>query len=273
MKILMLSDTHYSSNPEDPELKDVLAGQIGLDEKLDRVLHQEDIGSFDFMVVAGDLVHESVADDYVALDALLKKKFGTLPIHYVLGNHDQKDQFHLGISRQRSSADLDYSLVTPEIHFLFLDSAKGHIHSGEFTDRQLAWLDQELKSNELPKVIFQHHPIFGSAYFENFVFEHPQPVMAILSQHQILGIFTGHTHSPATHVQAGMLQYTGYAMSFGIEKLADHSQDFTNTCGYTMITIEDTMVTVAPRIIEPAYTVYKSFSPTQMVELNASYEH
>ncbi|WP_273478678.1 metallophosphoesterase [Ignavigranum ruoffiae] len=272
MKILLLSDTHFTHNVEDSELKEVLDKQIPLNEKLDQILKQENLSTYDFAVVCGDLVHEGTAEDYQSLKQMLQTKFDQLPLYFVLGNHDRKNQFYSGMFNKSSEDAYDYAMVYQDLHFIFLDSAKSHTHSGEFNDYQLAWLADELASNPLPKVIFQHHPIFGSEYFENFVFLEPNPIIDILQDHPVLAIFTGHTHSPAVHSLQGLFQYTTYALSFGIEKLADNSQAFTNTCGYSIIEIDNHIVTFAPRIINPIYQVYKMTDPEEIKALNQSYE-
>lgn len=272
MKILLLSDSHFAQTINDPELKEVLAKQLPLADKLDRMIKQEDLSTYDFVVVCGDLVHEGTAQDYQLLEQLLREKLDPLQIYFVLGNHDRKNQFYQGILSKNLAGNYDYSFVYKDIHFIILDSAKAHTHSGELDPDQLAWLAEEFKQNDFPKVIFQHHPIFGSDYFENFVFLEPHPTMEVLKQAQILAVFTGHTHSPAVHVYQGIRQYTTYALSFGLEKLADKSQAFTNTCGYSIIEIDGQLINFAPRMITPDYDIYKQTNPQEMQALNKSYE-
>lgn len=273
MKNLHLSDPHYASNITDPELKDVLLAQIPLSEKLDRIVNQEDLSTVDFVIVTGDLVHEGELSDYINVKKLLEEKFEDLPIYYTLGNHDKKELFYSGIQQESKKGNYDDDFIINGMHIIILDSSKAQSHKGLFTDEQLDKLKDTLALNDLPKMLFMHHPIFGGEYFSGFTMEEGDSVLKILKGHPILGVFTGHTHSPAINVSQGILQYTNYALSFGLEKLADGTQLFTNTCGYTMIEYSaEGELTLAPRVISPVYEVYKVTDPAEMTLLNQSYE-
>lgn len=273
MKILHLSDTHFSNYIDDPELMNVLIEQVSIKEKLHQIVTHEDLSTFNFVCVSGDIVHEGTPKDYQDIKSLLEEIFCPLPIYYCLGNHDKKDVFYQGMGIENITGNFDYDTVINDIHMIFLDSAKAHSHAGILSTEQLAWLENTLKSNSLQKMIFQHHPIIGGEYFSGFTMENPKPILDILSKHEIIGVFTGHTHSPAVNLRGNVLQYTTYAMSFGLEKLADGSQLFTDTCGYSVIEyIPKEGLTVAPRIIQPTYRVLKSTNPQEMHDLNRSYE-
>ena len=273
MKILHLSDTHYAQVIDDPELKVVLESQVSLVDKLQQILQHEDLSTFDFVMVTGDLVHEGTAEDYQQLDQLLKSVFAPLPIYYCLGNHDRKPVFYEGMQGEKRLDNFDYAFEWEDVQMIVLDSAKNHSHSGILDPSQIDWLKQTLKVSSFPKMIFLHHPIIGGPYFNKFTFEDPQPVLDLINSNQIIGVFTGHTHSPAINFASNTKQYTNYAMSFGLEKQRDGSQIFTNTCGYSVIEYRNySELTVAPRIIQPAYTCYKSTSSEEMDSLNKSYE-
>ena len=103
--------------------------------------------------------------------------------------------------------------------------------------------------------------------------EEPDEVLHLLNNPNVVGVFTGHTHSPAINIYQHLKQYTTYAVSFGLEKVKDGTQHFTDTCGYSVIEYrDDSGLTVAPRIIQPAYKILKTTNPNQMKELNSTYE-
>lgn len=272
MKLLHLSDTHFTSQVTDPELAEVLKAQVSLSEKLDWILEQEDINELEAVIVTGDLVHEGAASDYILLEKLLAEKFTHKPLYYTLGNHDNKSAFYQGVLGQSLNSPYHYSFVLNGYHFVMIDSSKRHSHKGMVDSQDLQQIQAELEKNELPKLVFQHHPIFGSEYFAGFVFEDPQPLLDLLASYPILGIFTGHTHSPAWHTQDGLVQYTNYAISFGLEKVSDKSQLFTNTNGYSVIEVNQENISVAPRLINPRYESYRRVDSQAMSDLNDSYE-
>ena len=273
MKILQISDTHFSHHIDDEGLVNVLLEQVSIEEKFQQILNHEDLETFDFMVVSGDIVHEGTPEDYKTINDMIKDTFDPLPVYYCLGNHDQKPVFYDGMVLIAGQGNYDHDMVYQDVHFVFMDTAKSQSHSGIYDADQLEWLSQTLDKNNLPKMIFQHHPILGGKYFEGFTIEDAQPVLDILANYPIIGIFTGHTHSPAVNQRGNVLQYTSYALSFGIEKQADGSQFFTDTCGYCVIEYDAIQgLTVAPRIIQPQYRVLKETNPQEMDVLNRSYE-
>lgn len=284
MKILQLSDTHYCQNINDPELEQVLIKQVPLHQKLDQICLQEDLASFDLVMVTGDIVHEGTAEDYQGVDKLLKEKFAPLPIYYAHGNHDRKPIFYQGgIAQEWVQSDkvkdnsythFDYTFDYQGIQIIVLDSAKDYSHAGILEPDQITWLEEVTASNLLPKMVFLHHPIIGDPYFVNFTMEDQEPFLNWVEKHSVIGVFTGHTHSPAINIKGNLKQYTTYAVSFGLDKIKDGSQLFTNVTGYSVIEYDPTRgLTVAPRIIQPTYEVYKSTSLEEMDQLNKSYEH
>lgn len=273
MKILHLSDTHYAKNIDDPELKNVLEAQISLEEKFNQVLRHENLDTFDLVMVTGDIVHEGTPEDYKTIKDLLETKFSPLPIYYCLGNHDRKPVFYQGMYEKENDANFDYDFETDDAHIIVLDTAKNYSHSGILDSSQLEWLASTIEKNDKPKMIFQHHPIIGGVYFDQFTMEEPNGVLNLVNNANVIGVFTGHTHSPAINFFEYVKQYTNYAMSFGLEKVKDGSQHFTDTCGYSVIEYyPNSELTVAPRIIQPQYRILKTTNPNQMKELNSTYE-
>lgn len=75
MKILHLSDTHYTRNIDDPELKPVLDAQVPLEKKFNQILEHENLDTFDLVMVTGDIVHEGTPEDYRTIKNLIERTF------------------------------------------------------------------------------------------------------------------------------------------------------------------------------------------------------
>ena len=273
MKILHLSDTHYTRDIDDPELKPVLDAQVPLEKKFNQILEQENLDTFDLVMVTGDIVHEGTLEDYRTIKNLIERTFSPLPIYFCLGNHDRKPVFYEGMTGESKDANYDYDFEMDHFHIIVLDTAKNYSHSGILDSTQIEWLERTMAKNNHKKLIFQHHPIIGGIYFDQFTMEEPDEVLHLLNNSNVIGVFTGHTHSPAINIYQDLKQYTTYAVSFGLEKVKDGTQHFTDTCGYSVIEYrDDSGLTVAPRIIQPVYKILKTTNPNQMKELNSTYE-
>ena len=189
----------------------------------------------DFVVIAGDLVNNSVESNFAALDTFLDTHFNNngVPVFIVNGNHE----FHIsdtpsenydrtdllaaydkqiaidrsyGYDIRRNGDDLFYAATIEGAKFIFL-AMPSPIRTYTLTDEQLRFLDNELyeaeKSNETVFVVshvgvqarIPHgEPGIGNVKaFEDILARHPNVVFAC-----------GHTHSNLTENLAGAeLQY------------------------------------------------------------------
>lgn len=273
MRILHLSDTHFTKKNDDVEITSIINAQPSLTEKFERLFQQENMNEIDLVVITGDLVHDSDRAEYEAYFGFIEQTFSGKKVHFALGNHDTKNEFNQAMFDKDISDFYQYSIVQDNVHILIFDTATPGKHTGHFSEEQLEWMEAELAKNSLPKMIFQHHPLMGDDYFQDFLVEEPEKALAILAEYNVIGVFTGHTHLPAVNLKDQVLQYTTYGMAFGIEKLADQSSNFTNTNGYSVIHYENGHLTVTPRILYPEFSVYLSYSEDGIKELNESYEY
>lgn len=255
MKILHLTDTHYINEKSlislPQILQDVLRNQHTFEEKLEILSSRENLKTFDLVVVTGDLVHESDKENYLELFQKMSNIFGKIPIFYALGNHDIKQEFKLANNEIYFEDFYDYSIEFENKHIIILDSAKIGESDGSTTPGQLEWLDMELNKNNLPKLIFLHHPILGGASYKKYSFNENKKILEILSKRNVLGVFNGHTHQPAVHTYNNINQFTSYCFGFGISHVnVDKVLEFNDMTGYTVIEVED-VLTVQPRLITP----------------------
>ncbi len=158
------------------------------------------------------------------------------PRYHCIGNHDvdsiTKKQFlsvieNTGISKDQSY----YSFDSKGFHFVVLDAnydKKGidqfYKEGADWQDpnipaAQVDWLKQDLKMNNLPTIIFCHHPLFkyfrkGNKFHVNN-FKEIQEI--INSDSNTISVFQGHVHQEkfkkidGVHyvTQLGMVDYEG----------------------------------------------------------------
>ena len=260
MKLLHLTDTHFT-RPEDllqfpDELANVFKQQMSFEKKLHKIIAQEELDTFDFVVITGDLVHECKADAYEAYFNTLNETFGDLPIYFVTGNHDLNVEFYKARQESYQNNYFDYDFVRDGIHFIILDSSEDDRIIGSFTDKQVERLEATLAENKLPKFIFLHHPLFGWKESDIYSIQDSQAVTDLLTQYDIIGLLTGHTHQLGIHVHKNLVQHTSYHFGFGISHVnAANVMEINNLTGYSVIEYtEDQILSIRPRIIHPCPT-------------------
>ena len=132
-------------------------------------------GSFDALVLAGDLTEYGEKDEYEMLSYLLKPvsdKFGG--IFAVSGNHDVRLKDHKSQIRRFASflKSLPNGVANPDDRYWFSSDVKGYkfimlgsdrntFEGSYISDKQLKWLDNELKNADKskPVFVFNHQPL------------------------------------------------------------------------------------------------------------------
>ena len=163
LKIAVITDIHYGLDE-----KTQTAGDLGL-ALLESSLGQIENDNFDLLVDLGDRLNdEKLADARACLKelALIFRNI-RMPRHHILGNCDildvQKQEKILGTTLT------NHSITMSGWHFLFLSSYDGSI-GGNLDNFALNWLERELETNKLPKIIFSHQPLDEELLPENRFF-------------------------------------------------------------------------------------------------------
>ncbi|MDB4768927.1 metallophosphoesterase [Saprospiraceae bacterium] len=210
-------------------------------EKMREFIKEMNDSKVDFVIHLGDLKDE--APDKQEEDTLrflreIEQTYAEFkgPRYHCIGNHDldsiNKEQFlsvveNTGISKNKSY----YSFDKRGFHFVVLDAnydRNGNSHfykegadweDTNITPEQVDWLRQDLKMNNLPTVIFCHHPLFkyfrdGNKYHVNN-FKEIQEL--INSNQNTISVFQGHVHEEkfkkigGVHyiTQLGMVDFQG----------------------------------------------------------------
>ncbi len=160
LKLIILTDLHVTP-----------AGEtiLGLDPQerlaaaLVHIRHRH--ADADHLIITGDLTHHG---DRAAYDQLRTRLVGvTIPISFLLGNHDRRDAFRAAFPETPTDANgfVQRCLDHGPLRLIYLDTLHGppydhgEIHHSALCRHRLAWLDAAL---DLPArrqaIIFMHHP-------------------------------------------------------------------------------------------------------------------
>jgi Icc protein len=157
----------------------------------------------DVVVITGDLTESGLAAEYANLVALIRK-YLTLPVYVIPGNHDRRDNFRRDLAHLSGvTADpvyVQYAVDDYPVRLVMLDTlVPGHGH-GELRDEQLSWLDRTLAAvPDKPTMIGMHHPPFicGIAHMDGINLRNAEAFAAAIGRHaQVKRIICGHHHRP-----------------------------------------------------------------------------
>ncbi len=118
-------------------------------------------------IVSGDVAAiEGTKDDYATLaEEVVPLRKAGVPIHFALGNHDHRANFHAAFpdtvpEGKLSVPDKHVSIIeTPHANWFLLDSLeKTNVTPGLLGEAQLAWLGKALDARaDKPALIVAHH--------------------------------------------------------------------------------------------------------------------
>ena len=161
----------------------------------------------DLLFVTGDLTEHGDVASYVAL----RKAFADFPcpVHYALGNHDQRAVYEEVWPGQYSDGFLQYVVDTPGLRCIVLDTLEEGRHGGGFCDTRAAWLAARLQdAPDRPTLVLLHHPPtpVGIAWIDCDPAE-PWVVRlaaALAGHDQVVGLVAGHIHRPVVSMWRGL---------------------------------------------------------------------
>ncbi len=197
-----VSDIHYAPTPEEFKLG-LRDRQMGIlpDSVLDAVCEEINEVSIDFVLLAGDLAADSKYPEPEIVDAwigAMADRFTTdinAPVYGVIGNHDIIRDETIGKTiYENYFGPTYYAFDIKGTHFVVLDTQRleGTKLVYTSTERQLAWLEQDLAgvAEDSPIVVFCHEPSYdwvdtpeGEAMF------------TLLQQAGITALLNGHWHT------------------------------------------------------------------------------
>jgi predicted phosphodiesterase len=227
----MLSDIHYADR-EPAGIRFYRQSLPKMNECIDR-MNQENL---DFVIELGDfkdqdaIPNETNTLKYLSdIESAFQKFDGST--YHVLGNHDMdgisKTQF---LERVENSniprTESYYSFNLKGIHFVVLDGnftkdGKDYDHGNfswddaKISDNQIKWLNEDLKSNKLPAIVFIHQMLDDSKDVKQAV-QNATEVRQILEQSgKVLCVFQGHVHEERYNLINGIHYYSVNAVVDG----------------------------------------------------------
>ncbi|MEX6507123.1 phosphodiesterase [Jiella sp. M17.18] len=155
MKLIQVTDVHLVQPSET---------LFGLDplERLDACFADIAANHADAeaVVISGDLTHDGEESAYRALAERVEAL--PLPVHLMLGNHDDRDAFRAVFGDAHSTGRfVQKSVDLPAGRLVLLDTLKAGAVEGELCEERLAFLDRQLaEAKGRDCLVFAHHPPF-----------------------------------------------------------------------------------------------------------------
>lgn len=195
----LLADTHIAADAS------LLARGVKMSENLTRVWEQVNQRSSQ---LAGALIHgdcaylHGLSDDYETFAKLLMP-MGTseLPVHFMLGNHDDRDNFRKGLSAHAQDSPLESHHVSRLdagiANWFLLDSLeKVNSTPGRLGEEQLAWLGRLLDEHaDKPALISVHHqPQLPPTEITSGLVDTQALLELLVPRRHVKALIFGHTH-------------------------------------------------------------------------------
>jgi len=202
LEIILISDIHLGPNTstrpgeEAPDLLDKFINKCNLQFQPD------------FVIELGDRVNNFSHEVDLESTSVVKEKFKKIKFKkiHILGNHDlhfltvEENQKLFGNNICNSATIINgYKLITLNSQDPVIEGVGGHI--GE---KQLNWLETELKKDSIPTILLCHHPIDDQSISENphfikfptFAFvENKSNISQVINKFpNIIAFINGHVH-------------------------------------------------------------------------------
>jgi Icc protein len=157
----------------------------------------------DVVVITGDLTECGLEAEYANLSDLIRR-YLTMPVYVIPGNHDQRVHLRQGLAHLPGvTADPEYVQYAVEDHpvrLVMLDTLVPGASHGVLAPSQLAFLDRTLAAAPAkPTIVAMHHPPFacGIAHVDRINLRNAAEFAAIIGRHrQVERIICGHHHRP-----------------------------------------------------------------------------
>lgn len=158
----LLSDTHIAADPKETSRQGVTMAE-NLHQVVEQVLAEKD--DLSGVIVDGDCAYiDGQPGDYETLREVMKPlETAGLPLHYTLGNHDNRDTFYQSYQDDAGSSPVASKhctiIETPIADWILLDTLRFvNKVEGELGQEQLEWLSARLEENPgKPALLVGHH--------------------------------------------------------------------------------------------------------------------
>lgn len=197
-RIALLSDTHIDAD------KTKVTSGANMSEHLAQAWEQVTgaAARLSAAIVHGDVAHlkGELADYRQVTQLLLPAGKAAVPLHFMMGNHDDRNNFR-EVLRASSASALESHHVsvldTPPVTWLLLDSLETvNKTPGKLGEAQLKWLAAALdaKANKPAIVSVHHHPQWEGEKIAGI--QDTKELFEILAPRKhVKAVFFGHTHN------------------------------------------------------------------------------
>jgi 3',5'-cyclic AMP phosphodiesterase CpdA len=174
----------------------------------------------EFMLHTGDLTHLAEAEEFDALDQMLKDCH-TKQAFYVPGEHDILND-NGALYRERfgkGSRGLGwYSFDQKGVHFVALVNVQGISEGGlgVIGEEQLDWLKKDLAplSSDTPIVVFAHVPLWMVYPKWGWGTDDGTKALALLKRFGSVTVLNGHIHQALQKIEGNMTFHTARSTAF-----------------------------------------------------------
>jgi len=160
VKIIHLSDLHLIGEDE--------TSLYGIDPNLRLKIALNSIkknhNDAEFIVITGDLTDNASPKAYEALSSI--KDICSMPVHFILGNHDKRDIFKKYFTEFSDSEFIQYvKKIDNKVH-IFLDTLVEGCSYGQFCSSRMEWIEKKLYQyrHDFVYLYMHHHPIDSGLY-------------------------------------------------------------------------------------------------------------
>ncbi len=206
MLVAQLTDTHVVADPSLHEL------YIDNNDRLRSAVASlnAELPKPELVLLTGDLTNTGADDEYEVLAELLADL--SIPALAIPGNHDTRDGIR-ALFPDLAWADGDHASCVVDadgpdglIRFIGLDSITPGEPGASFDDERAAWLVDAIDSAVGRVALALHHPPFltGIEWMDNNGFIGLADLEAVLTDHPVERIMTGHIHRSITTTVAGI---------------------------------------------------------------------
>lgn len=195
----LLSDTHIAADRAQVNRGVKMADHLARVVKQVAALEPRPAG----VLLDGDgAYHKGEKGDYRLLGELLRPLAqADLPVHFTLGNHDQRDHFRAGLLRGAARSPLASHQVSvveaKRVNWFLLDSlVKTNATPGELGKEQCDWLAGALDARPTkPALVMVHHdPVWTAAARRSGLVDTERLFEVLAGRKQVKALLFGHTH-------------------------------------------------------------------------------
>jgi 3',5'-cyclic AMP phosphodiesterase CpdA len=246
LNIVQISDVHYTTSSPNKGSRMLSDSKNLLEDAIYQVNKMNDI---DVVVFSGDSINSPLKQDLISFVKIANRL--KYPWYYALGNHEvsvsgdfTKEKYF----RIVEALNLNYSSLTvhdvavrpyyviapkKDYKIIFLDGVIDTkiTANGEFTEKQLKWLDEKLTEYKNQKVIIvQHFPVVEPCKSLLHRTLDAKEYLEILDKHNnVVAVLSGHYHCAKVTQRNNVLHISSpslvqYPNSFNVINISDDSK-------------------------------------------------